>query len=95
MVSLHIMLLYRTCHQVLLPDKAAAKGAFTFGKGAKCPKVPLPKVLLPFMTKQLLVLCMIKQEIDALRKAPQFLNSGQTPVMAFDAPLFALTKFIQ
>ena len=35
------MLLCRTCHQVLLPDKAAAKGAFTvkgaftFGKGAK------------------------------------------------------------
>ena len=47
MVSLHIMLLCRTCHQVLLPDKAAAKGAFTtkgaftakgaftFGKGDK------------------------------------------------------------
>ena len=37
MVSLHIVLLCRTCHQVLLPDKAAAKGAFTFGKGAKGP----------------------------------------------------------
>ena len=58
------------------------------------PLAKVPKVLLPFMTKQLL-LCMIKQGIDALRKATQFLNSGQTPVMAFDAPLFALTKFIQ
>ena len=38
---------------------------------------------------------MIKQGIDALRKALQFLNSGQTPVMAFDAPLFALAKFFQ
>ena len=33
--------------------------------------------------------------IDGLRKATQFLNSGQTTVMAFDAPLFALAKFAQ
>ena len=59
------------------------------------PLAKVPKVPLPFITKQLLLLCMIKQGIDALRKATQFLNSGQTPVMAFDAPLFALTKFIQ
>ena len=33
--------------------------------------------------------------IDALRKATQFLNSGQATVIAFDAPLFALAKFVQ
>ena len=60
---------------MLLPDKAAAKGAFTFHDKAAA--------------------AAMYQGIDALRKATRFLISGQTPVMAFDAPLFALTKFIQ
>ena len=46
---------------------------------------------------KLLLLGTIKHihRIDALRKATQFLNSGQTIVMAFDAPFFALSKFIK
>ena len=38
---------------------------------------------------------MIKHGITVLQCATEFLNPGQIPVMAFDAPLFALAKFVQ
>ena len=38
---------------------------------------------------------MIKHGITVLQRATEFLNPGQIPVMAFDAPLFALAKFVQ
>ena len=51
--------------------------------------------LLPLFYDKAAIAAMIKHGIDVLRKATQFLNPGQTPVMAFDAPLFALAKFVQ
>ena len=38
---------------------------------------------------------MIKHGINVLQLVTEFLNVDQTPVMAFDAPLFALVKFVQ
>ena len=38
---------------------------------------------------------MIKLGINVLQSATEFLNAGQNQVMAFDAPLFALAKFVQ
>ena len=37
----------------------------------------------------------VKHGITVQTKAIQFLNPGQIPVIAFDAPLFALAKFVQ
>ena len=38
---------------------------------------------------------MIKHSMDVIRNAAQHLNPGQTPVVTFDQPLFALAKQIQ
>ena len=38
---------------------------------------------------------MNKHGITVLQCATEFLNPGQIPVVAFDAPLFALAKFVQ
>ena len=38
---------------------------------------------------------MIKHTMDVIRNAVQHLNPGQTPVVTFDQPLFALAKQIQ
>ena len=38
---------------------------------------------------------MIKHSMDINRQATQFLNSGQIPFLAMDAPLYALAKYIQ
>ena len=38
---------------------------------------------------------MIKHSMDVIRNAVQHLNPGQTPVVTFDQPLFALAKQIQ
>ena len=38
---------------------------------------------------------MVKHGLTVLRKVTQFLNPGQTPATAFDAPSFALAKLVQ
>ena len=38
---------------------------------------------------------MIKHGMNVIRSATEFLNPGQIPVAAFDAPLYALAKFTQ
>lgn len=38
---------------------------------------------------------MIKHSMDVNRQATQFLNPRQVPVLAMDAPLYALAKYIQ
>ena len=38
---------------------------------------------------------MIKHRTDVIREATQFLNPGQIPAIALDAPLYALAKSIQ
>ena len=38
---------------------------------------------------------MIKHFLDTVKDAVEYLNPGQTPVIAFDQPLFALAKKVQ
>ena len=50
--------------------------------------------LLPLFYDKAATAGMIKHGMNVLNWATEFLNPGQIPVMAFDAPLFA-AKFIQ
>ena len=38
---------------------------------------------------------MTKHGMNILKQITNYLNPGQTPVMAFDQPLFALAKYVQ
>ena len=51
--------------------------------------------LLPIFQEKAATAAMIKHGMDVLREATQFLNPGQIPVVALDAPLYALAKYIQ
>ena len=53
------------------------------------------KALLPLFKEEAHSPAMIKHAIDVIRKAVEFLNPGQTTVVAFDQPLFAIAKQIQ
>lgn len=50
--------------------------------------------LLPLFYEKAATASMIKHGMDVQREATQFLNPGQIPVMAVDAPLYALAKYI-
>ena len=51
--------------------------------------------LLPLFYEKAATVPMIKHGINVVRWATEFPNPGQTPVLAFDAPLYALAKFTQ
>ena len=51
--------------------------------------------LLPLFHDKAATAAMIKHGMDVLREATQFLNPGQIPVIALDAPLYALAKYVQ
>ena len=51
--------------------------------------------LLPLFHEKAATAAMIKHGMNVLRSATDFLNPGQIPLMAFDAPLYALAKFTQ
>ena len=51
--------------------------------------------LMPLFYEKAATVAMVKHGMTVLRKVTQFLNPGQTPVTAFDAPLFALAKLVQ
>ena len=51
--------------------------------------------LLPLFNEHAASAAMVKHGIAVQTKAIQFLNPGQIPVIAFDAPLFALAKLVQ
>ena len=51
--------------------------------------------LLPLFSEKSATIAMVKHGMDVLRKITAYLNPGQTPVMAFDQPLFALAKYVQ
>ena len=51
--------------------------------------------LLPLFYEKSASAAMIKHGIDVLQWATEYLNPEQLPVMAFDAPLYTLAKFIQ
>jgi len=54
-----------------------------------------PTQLLALFYEKASSSAMIKHGITVLQRATKFPNLGQIPVMAFDAPLFALAKFVQ
>ena len=51
--------------------------------------------LLPLFYEKAATAAMIKHGMNVLRLATEYLNPGQVPVITFDAPLYALAKFIQ
>lgn len=51
--------------------------------------------LLPLFYEKAATAAMIRHGMTVLRSATEFLHPGQIPVMAFDAPLFALAKSVQ
>lgn len=54
-----------------------------------------PTALLPLFQESAHTVAMIRHSMDVVRNAVMHLNPGQTPVMTFDQPLFALGKPIQ
>ena len=51
--------------------------------------------LLPLLTESAHTVAMIRHSMDVVRNAVEHLNPGQTPIITFDQPLFALAKQIQ
>ncbi len=51
--------------------------------------------LLPLFYEKAATASMVKHGMDVIREAIQFLNPGQIPVIALDAPLYALAKYVQ
>ena len=51
--------------------------------------------LLPLFHEKAAMAAMIKHGMNVIRWSTDFLNPGQIPVVAFDAPLYALAKFTQ
>lgn len=51
--------------------------------------------LLPLFHEKATTAAMVKHGMDVLRRVIQFLNPGQIPVIALDAPLYDLAKYIQ
>lgn len=51
--------------------------------------------LLPLFSEKAATAAMVKHGMNVLYEAIQFLNPGQLPVIALDAPLYALAKFVQ
>ena len=58
-------------------------------------RIITPTALLPLFHESANSVAMIKHSVDVVRNAVEHLNAGQTPVLAFDRPLFALAKQIQ
>lgn len=51
--------------------------------------------LLPLFHEKAAIAAMIKHGMNVIRWSTDFLNPGQIPVVALDAPLYALAKFTQ
>ena len=54
-----------------------------------------PTALLPLFLESAHTVAMIKHSFHVVKSAIEHLNPGQTPVIAFDQPLYALAKHIQ
>ena len=50
---------------------------------------------MPLFYEKAATPAMIKHGMDVVKKANEFLNPSQIPVIAFDQPLFALAKLVQ
>ena len=51
--------------------------------------------LLPLLLQNAHSVALIKHVMDLMKGATEFLNAGQTPVLAMDRPLYAMAKAIQ
>ena len=51
-----------------------------------------PSALLPLVHESAHTVTMVKHSMDVVRKAVQHLNAGQSPVVTFDQPLYAIAK---
>ncbi len=51
--------------------------------------------LMPLFYEKAATAAMVKYGMVVQRRATEFLNPGQIPVTAFDAPLYALAKQVQ
>ncbi|VDI48086.1 Hypothetical predicted protein [Mytilus galloprovincialis] len=58
-------------------------------------KLPAVSALLPLFHEQAKSVAMIRHSLNIIRSAVRKLNPGQTPVVAFDQPLFTVAKLIQ
>ena len=57
--------------------------------------VPCLSQLMPLFYEKAATAAMVKHGMTVQQKAIQYLNPGQIAVTAFDAPLYALAKFVQ
>lgn len=51
--------------------------------------------ILPLFKEDSKSVAMIKHSMNVVQQAASFVNPGQTPVIAFDQPLYAISKTIQ
>ncbi|KAJ8385469.1 hypothetical protein AAFF_G00185650 [Aldrovandia affinis] len=58
-------------------------------------RVICPTSLLPLFLESAHTVAMIRHSMDVVKNAVEHMNPGQTPVVTFDQPLFALAKQIQ
>ncbi len=58
-------------------------------------RVICPSSLLPLFLESAHTVAMIKHSMDVINNVVEHLNPGQTPVVTFDQPLYALAKQIQ
>jgi len=58
-------------------------------------RIITPTALLPLFQESAHTVAMIRHSMDVVKGAVEHLNTGQTPVLTFDQPLFALAKQIQ
>jgi len=58
-------------------------------------RIITPTALLPLFQESAHTVAMIRHSMDVVKRAVEHLNPGQTPVLTFDQPLFALAKQIQ
>ncbi len=58
-------------------------------------RVITPTALLPLFLENAHTVAMIRHSMDVIKSAVEHLNVGQTPVITFDQPLYALAKHIQ
>ncbi|KAK0146492.1 hypothetical protein N1851_014183 [Merluccius polli] len=83
-------------------NKTAAAGAldvswaaFHASRQTHVSRAMSPIALLPLFHESAHSVAMIKHSLDVIGKAVEHLNPGQTPVVTFDQPLYALAKQIQ
>ena len=58
-------------------------------------RIITPTALLSLFQESAHTVAMIRHSMDVAKSAVKHLNAGQTPVLTFDQPLFALAKHIQ